>query len=166
MVRLLGCYYRFLCIAVGVLTGVLIVPVVMQVLARYTTLVPSYQWTDEVARFCLVWTVMLGSIVGVREGTHFTIDVLPAARTPMGRLAASTLVQSSIVLFSLLLLTGGIPFARFGLTQHSEIADIRMVWVFASFPLAAVSWLAFSLERIASDWQTYHSDRRPPNVAT
>ena len=49
----------------------------LQIVSRYTALVPSYIWTEELARFCLVWSVMLGAMLAVREGTHFTVDVFP-----------------------------------------------------------------------------------------
>src|SRR5262245_20471954 len=43
--------------------GVLIVPVSLQIFSRYTELIPSYIWTEEMARFFLVWTVMIGAIL-------------------------------------------------------------------------------------------------------
>jgi TRAP-type C4-dicarboxylate transport system permease small subunit len=57
--------------------AVLIVPVTMQVIARFTPLLPAYIWTEELARFLFIWMVMLGAMIGVREGTHFEVDVWP-----------------------------------------------------------------------------------------
>mgnify|MGYP000052600114 CR=1 FL=1 len=34
-------------------------------------------WTEEMARFFFIWMVMLGAMIGVREGTHFEVDVFP-----------------------------------------------------------------------------------------
>src|SRR4051794_4625814 len=57
--------------------GVLVLPVTLQIFSRYTAFIPSYIWTEEMARFCLVYSVMLGAMLAVREGTHFTVDVFP-----------------------------------------------------------------------------------------
>ena len=40
---------------------------------------PSYIWTEEMARFLFIWTIMIGAMVGVREGPHFEVDVWPRA---------------------------------------------------------------------------------------
>ena len=37
----------------------------------------------------------------------------------------------------------GWQFVRFGWNQTSEIAELPMVWIFAAWPLAGLSWLAF-----------------------
>lgn len=57
--------------------GVLVVPVSLQIFSRYTSLIPAYIWTEELARLCLVYAVMLGAMLAVREGTNFTVDVFP-----------------------------------------------------------------------------------------
>ncbi|HEU4645596.1 MAG TPA: TRAP transporter small permease subunit, partial [Burkholderiales bacterium] len=51
--------------------AILIVPVSLQIFSRYTALIPSYIWTEEMARFFFIWSIMLGAMVGIREGTHF-----------------------------------------------------------------------------------------------
>ena len=40
-------------------------------------LIPSYIWTEEMARFLFIWTIMIGAMVGVREAQHFEVDVWP-----------------------------------------------------------------------------------------
>src|SRR5688572_10039891 len=58
--------------------AVLIFPVSLQIFSRYTELIPSYIWTEEMARFCFIWSIMLGAMVGIRESTHFVVDLWPA----------------------------------------------------------------------------------------
>ena len=53
----------------------------MQILARYVDFIPRYIWTEEVARFCFIWIIMLGAMIAVRDDTHFDVDVLPQPRT-------------------------------------------------------------------------------------
>src|SRR3990170_1539736 len=57
--------------------GTLIIPVTLQIVSRYTDLIPSYIWTEELARFMFIWTIMIGAMIGVRESTHFEVDIWP-----------------------------------------------------------------------------------------
>ena len=73
------------------LLAVYFVLVVLQVLFRYV-LNRSLFWSEELVRFALIWSVMLGSAVVAYRGEHIRIDVLdgscrrPAAdRDPAGR---------------------------------------------------------------------------------
>ena len=70
-------YYWLLNVLLGISVGVLIVPVTLQMIARFTDLIPPWIWTEEMARFLFIWMVMLGAMVGVRDGTHFDVDVWP-----------------------------------------------------------------------------------------
>ena len=57
--------------------AILVIPVSLQIFSRYTALIPSYIWTEEMARFLFIWTIMIGAMIGVRESTHFEVDVWP-----------------------------------------------------------------------------------------
>ncbi|HVJ22298.1 MAG TPA: TRAP transporter small permease subunit, partial [Burkholderiales bacterium] len=57
--------------------AVLIIPVSLQIFSRYTELIPSYIWTEEMARFLFVWMIMIGAMLGIHEGRHFEVDVWP-----------------------------------------------------------------------------------------
>jgi len=57
--RVLEGFCQLLRILVGLLIAALIVPVFMQVLARYTGIIPTYLWTEELAKFIFIWVVSL-----------------------------------------------------------------------------------------------------------
>ena len=76
--RLSDWYSRLLSVLLALSVGILVLPVTLQVFSRYTTLIPSWIWTEEMARFLLVWMIMIGSMVGIREGMHFTVDLWPS----------------------------------------------------------------------------------------
>ena len=98
--------------------AVLVIPVSLQIFSRYTALIPSYIWTEEMARFCFIWASMIGAMVGIREGTHFVVDLWPPMR-PRAQ-AALRLVSSLFVLvFAGAFLWWGIDFTRFALMTHA-----------------------------------------------
>jgi hypothetical protein len=73
--RISSAYARLLDILLVVSVASIILPVTMQIFARFTDFLPRYIWTEELARFLLVWMIMIGSMIGVREGTHFNVDL-------------------------------------------------------------------------------------------
>jgi len=75
--RISAAYAKLLEFLLAACVGVLIIPVTLQIISRYTPLIPSYIWTEEMARFLFIWTIMIGAMVGVREAQHFEVDVWP-----------------------------------------------------------------------------------------
>ena len=74
-------YFRMLKVLLTSLMLLMIVPVLLQILSRYSGIIPRYIWTEEVARFCFVWIIMIGSMIAVREESHFRVDLLPQPET-------------------------------------------------------------------------------------
>ncbi len=134
-----------------VLTVVLlIIPVTLQIFARFTEFLPRYIWTEEAARFLLVWMVMLGAMLGVREGTHFTVDLFPSLT---GRTKAALDILSGIfvLVFALVFLWWGIEFTDFAWFRISELAELPLWLIHIAWPITGLVWLAFQAERIWDD---------------
>lgn len=145
-------YHRLLTWLMVAAVAVLIVPVSLQILARFTHWIPAYIWTEELARFLFVWMVMLGAMIGVREGTHFEVDVWPQ----LGARANAWLrivSQLFVLVFALVFVWWGIEFVRFGWDQLSEIAELPMWTIFLAWPVAGITWVIFSGESFAANLQ-------------
>ena len=151
MRSVLDVYYRLLRVLITALMGLLIVPVSLQIFSRYTGLIPRYIWTEEVARFCFTWIIMIGSMIAVRDGTHFDVDLLPHPRTNRGRAISLMVVHGAMMAMALVFSWYGIGFAQFGYIQNSELAGINMLTMYISFPLAGVTWVIFLLEKFVGD---------------
>ena len=149
---LLDGYYRFLQILITVLMGALIIPVAMQILSRYTGVIPRYIWTEEIARFCFVWIILIGAMIGVRDGTHFDVDVLPHAANPRLEFASKLFVNVAILMMALSFLWWGWDFGVLGSRQISEIAGLPMLSIYIAWPIAGATWAVFTLERIWNDF--------------
>jgi TRAP-type transport system small permease protein len=159
MKMLLDGYCRLLRVALTILMALLIVPVTMQVLSRFGDILPRYIWTEELARFCFVWIIMIGAMIAVRDGTHFDLDILPHSGDPRREAAARIFVRLVVAIVAVVFVVYGWQFLRFGWNQTSEIAELPMVWIFAAWPLAGLSWLAFLAEGIAADLRIFRGGR-------
>jgi TRAP-type C4-dicarboxylate transport system permease small subunit len=128
--------------------AVLVIPVTLQIVSRYTALVPSYIWTEELARFCLVWSVMLGAMLAVREGTHFVVDVYPRL-SPRGSARVELLSGVFVLLFAFVFLWWGWEFTEFAFWRISELAELPLWLIHMAWPIAGAVWLLFEAERMA-----------------
>jgi len=133
--------------------AILMVPITMQVISRYTALIPSYIWTEELSRFVFIWMVMLGAMIAVRDGTHFDVDVWPTLKpraNAMLRIATNLL----ILVFALVYVYWGIEFVQFGWNQSSELAELPMTYIFIAWPLSGITWVVFLGEQFLADIRT------------
>ena len=130
--------------------AVLIVPVSLQIFSRYTELIPSYIWTEELARFLLVWTVMIGAMIGVRESSHFEVDVWPILS---GRPEAAIRLASrfGVLLIALVFVWSGIAFTGFAWYRTSELAELPLWLIHIAWPVTGLTWLIFLGEQMYED---------------
>ena len=142
MRRILGLYHQLLTWLMVGTVAVLIVPVTLQIISRYTELIPSWIWTEELSRFLFIWMVMLGAMIGVKESTHFDVDVWPTLG-PRGNALLKIVSHVFVLVFALVFVWWGWDFVRFGWNQTSELAELPMVYIFLAWPVAGVSWLFF-----------------------
>ena len=75
--RFTAAYAQLLTATLAMSVAILVIPVTLQVISRYTDLIPAYIWTEEMARFLFIWMIMIGAMIGVRESAHFEVDVWP-----------------------------------------------------------------------------------------
>lgn len=148
--RMLAAYHRFLCMLLALMLAVLIVPVTLQIFSRFTHLIPHYIWTEEMARFLFVWTIMIGSIVGVREGAHFDVDIWPRL-SPRQNAALRLVTRLAILIVGLVFLWMGIEFTEQAIYRISELAELPLWIIHIAWPIAGASWLLFLAEQIVDD---------------
>jgi TRAP-type transport system small permease protein len=150
MRKLIDRYYRLLNMLLVVTVAVLVVPVAIQILSRHTPWVPTWIWTEEMARFLFVWMIMIGAMVGIRDGAHFDVDLWPEL-PPRANALLRVVADVFVLVMALVFIWYGIRFVQFGWDQTSELAELPMVWIFAAWPLAGFTWVVFLGERFLAN---------------
>jgi len=117
------------------LFAVLTSAVFVQVVARYVFNQPP-TWTEELARFCQVWIILLASSICVRKGSHLAVDYLGPALTPRVRRGVAVVTGSLIVLYSAVVVIWGVRLLMIGLVQTSPAMHWNMGFVYLVFPIA------------------------------
>ena len=131
--------------------AILIIPVSLQIFSRYTELIPSYIWTEEMARFLFIWSIMFGAMLGIREGTHFEVDVWPQLGV-RGAAALRIVSGVAVLVLALVFLWFGIEFTRFAWNRISELAELPLWLIHIAWPLTGATWLVFQGERMFDDF--------------
>jgi TRAP-type transport system small permease protein len=145
--RVTAAYSRLLSWLLAASVAVLIIPVSLQIFSRYTALIPSYIWTEEMARFLFIWMIMIGAMVGIRESTHFDVDVWPQLGTRANALLK--IIGSVFILtFALVFIWWGWEFTRFAFKRTSELADLPLWLIHIAWPLTGLTWLLFQGEHL------------------
>ena len=159
MRKFIAGYYRLLNWLLVASVAILIIPVSLQIFSRFTALIPSYIWTEEMARFLFIWMIMLGSMVGIRDGAHFDVDLWPELK-PRANALLRIVSSVFVLVFALVFIWYGIKFVQFGWSQNSELAELPMPFIFLAWPLAGFTWVVFLGERFLADLRVLAEPRR------
>lgn len=158
--RILETFCKGLRILLGCLMASLAIPVGMQVISRYTGIIPTYLWTEELATFIFVWVVMIGAMIAVWEGTHFDVVITKDATYPLAVLLQKSVVHFFVGAFALLFAWYGIEYAKVGAIQSSVMMRANLLWIYVTVPIAGFVWLLFSGYRLYEALAQYSRTKR------
>jgi TRAP-type transport system small permease protein len=130
--------------------AILVIPVSLQIFSRYTALIPSFIWTEEMARFLFIWTIMVGAMIGVRESTHFEVDVWPRL-SERSEALVRMLGRLGVLVAALVFVWAGIQFTKFAWHRISELAELPLWLIYVAWPVTGVTWLVFLGEQLVDD---------------
>ncbi len=145
--------HKLLSVLLCISVLVLVFPVTLQIVSRFTELIPSYIWTEEMARFLFVWMVMIGAMVGVRESAHFDVDLWPPGR-PRLTAVINLVSRFAILVFALTFVFAGWEFTQFGWNRISELAELPLWMIHIAWPLTGAVWIVFLGEQVVDDLRT------------
>ena len=127
---------KLLSIVLAALMVAMLASVTWQVLSRYIFVVPA-AWTEELARFLLIWIGMLGAAYAYRTKSHLGIDLLPAKLTGRNkvRLAAFTHFVCMVFAVAVLVIGGGsLMSMTWELRQYSAATGLPIAIVYSVIP--------------------------------
>ena len=114
--------------------------VLWQVFSRYVLQSPS-TFTDEVARFLLIWLSILGAAWVFGQRAHLAIDLLPEKMAEKGIFALHRLIFFLIVFFAVGVMVGGglnLVYITLTLEQQSTVLQVPMGIVYLALPISGL----------------------------
>lgn len=114
--------------------GIMSVIVFANVVLRYTT-GDSILWSEEVARYLMIWLTYLGIGPVLRLGGHMAIDSLQVGLgEPRARILRA-LIVALMLGFSLVMVLVGIDFVDRTSIQSTPVTDISFSFIAAAIPV-------------------------------
>ncbi|MAU26806.1 MAG: TRAP transporter permease DctQ [Muricauda sp.] len=126
--------------ALVLVMAVMVVNVLWQVFSRYVLGAPS-SFTDELARFLMIWIGVLGAAYVAGRNGHVAIDVLARRTSGNNQKRLKQLVRIAIVLFCLFaMVIGGLRlvYVTYVLEQYSPALGLPLAVVYLVIPLSGL----------------------------
>ncbi len=132
--------------AVGFLSLMLLL-VLFQVLARYIfQAVPV--WTEEAARYCMIWGGLFGATVAFRTDSDPRLIQPPRTGPKIWMVAATWLRAAAVVVFLGPVLYHSDRFLARSLHRISDGLEVPMAWITVAVPITVVIILVHLLARL------------------
>lgn len=120
-----------------------------QVFFRYV-LSDSIIWSEEVSRYALVWSTMIGAAAAYRQGAHVAVTDFVALLPGRGQALAVRLVHLLIFAFSAMFTWQSWTLAMRSFTRHELTAalQIDIAWVHLAFPVGGALIALVALDAV------------------
>ncbi len=132
--------------------ALLVLDVLFQVFSRYI-LGTSFTWTEEFARFSLIWMTILGAAYLNAKREHLSMDFLYEKFSVANKRKASILIEVIIFLFALIVMVIGgfnLVYTTLHLEQLSGTLRIPLGYVYAIMPFSGLLIMSFSIYHISN----------------
>jgi len=106
----------------------------------------SLSWSEESAKFLMVWMVFTGAPIALTQGSHAAIDALQAALPPRIRQASFSLIYLLILFFLAVLVYQGGQYAWNARIQATPTTGISMLYIYACMPVGGAIMFLIALE--------------------
>ena len=120
-----------------VLFVVLVSAVFLQVVARYAFNNPP-TWTEELARYCQVWIIILASSICIRKGSHLAVDYLSHKFPPFMNRSIQIIIGLLVAVYVAVVTFFGWRLMVVGHYQVSPAMQINMSYIYIIFPLGGL----------------------------
>jgi TRAP-type C4-dicarboxylate transport system permease small subunit len=121
--------------------------VLWQVFTRFVLLDPS-SWTEELARYLLIWLALLGAAYSAGRRKHLAMEFLYLKVGPRGQRRLDIFIDCVVALFAVsILIIGGnhLVTVTWKLGQVSPSLQVPLAWVYSVIPLSGVLILFYSI---------------------
>ncbi|WP_299550817.1 TRAP transporter small permease [Seonamhaeicola sp.] len=151
---------RFMEIFLIVIFALLVFDVLFQVFSRYV-LKGSFTWTEELARFSLIWMSILGAAYLNAKREHLSMDFLYQKFSDATKKKVSIIIEILIFLFALIVMVIGgsnLVYTTLHLGQLSGTLRIPLGYIYAILPFSGLLIMWFSIYHISRIYKNQITD--------
>ncbi len=132
------------------LMGFMILNVLWQVFSRYVLGEPS-SFTEELARYLLIWIGLLGAAYASGKGLHLAMNLFHDKLRDKSKLRLEIILEVLIIIFAFFfLIIGGIRlvYLTFYLGQISAALEMPLGIVYLIIPVSGIFFIFYSVDNI------------------
>ncbi|MBT8206170.1 MAG: TRAP transporter small permease [Eudoraea sp.] len=131
---------KVLGLALVFIMTIMVINVIWQVFSRYVLGTPS-SFTDELARFLMIWVGVLGAAYVAGRNGHVSIDVLARRGSEKNQKRLKQFVRIAIISFCLFaMVVGGLRlvYITYVLNQYSPALGLPLAMVYLVIPISGM----------------------------
>ncbi len=98
-------------------------------------------WSEELARFLLIWIGILGAAWASGKNMHLSIDLFPSSLDPVRRRKLYKYIDVLIIIFAFFVMVIGgarLVYVTFILGQVSAALQLPLAWVYIVLPISGL----------------------------
>ncbi|MEW4308065.1 TRAP transporter small permease [Rossellomorea marisflavi] len=114
--------------------------VVLQVTTRFVINVPL-AWTEEIAKYLMIYIVFFGSGLAMRNNQHIAIDFMVEILKEKSKVVLEKIILWVCGIFSVFLIYFGSQLTFRVIEQSTPTLQYSMAWAYAAIPLGALLML-------------------------
>ncbi len=138
----------------ALLMATMVASVTWQIVSRYLLDAPS-AWTEELARFLLIWVGLLGGSYAYHTGMHLGLGLLAGRLSAGARRVQAVFIHGVVILFAAAVLIGGglrLIWLTWQIDQYSAALGIPMAVVYLSLPISGAMLVLYAATAIAAEY--------------
>lgn len=120
--------------------AVMVLNVLWQVFTRFVVGTPS-SFTDELARYLMIWVGILGAAYVAGKNQHVSINIIPSKLSQRAQRRLFQIVTVLVILFALFAFViggGRLVYISYLLGQHSPALQIPLALVYLIIPISGL----------------------------
>ncbi|MEX0609216.1 MAG: TRAP transporter small permease [Balneolaceae bacterium] len=154
-------FNRYLEYFLVTLMAVMLISVCWQVITRYF-LEASSSFTDELARYVLIWIGMLGAAYASGKNLHLAIDLFPSKLKGKSHDHLNIFINLLIIVFAVTtMILGGLwlVYITYSLGQVSAAMQIPLAYVYSILPISGLLIVIYKIRDIILLLRKANSDQ-------
>lgn len=135
---------KFFGYALILIMSVMTIIIFWQVIARYVV-GSSLAWSEELSRFLMIYMVLIGSSIALRNNDLIAVEILPEVLKGKAKKALVVLTHLISMVFYVVLIVYGLSVADSFGNQIAPGLGISMYFIYLSMPIGGVLLLLNSI---------------------
>jgi len=116
---------------------IMVLVVFFQIVSR-TIWGSSFLWTEEVARFLMIWVMFLGSALAFQYGAHISIEAIFNRLPSYAQKSVQIIITIVCITFFLIFMVEGFDLSQRAMVNRSPALNIPMGYVYSVIPITGM----------------------------